>query len=232
MTKYTPEQVQILKQEYKSLEQEMDRLERSKRETDHYGADRHNNICPKCDGKDIVDKIKRIQGSMDGSLDGGFFLGCGSISGRVHGELDTNEIRYCKTCTTEWKKREKKWSFAQNALYDMYHPIQEYFEKKEDAKNVKFDPSDLSEKFSSKEEKAQSVLAQAKKEFAKDSIIRKYHAEAVREFIQDQSSFDLYSFMKDVKTLSLENYVEWGCPRLVDEEVKKTVMQRIRSWFT
>lgn len=57
-------------------------------------------VCQKCKGKEIVNKISRVEGS--GYVDGSFMLGCGSIYGSS--TTDTNEVNHCNKCGNQWKK--------------------------------------------------------------------------------------------------------------------------------
>ena len=60
----------------------------------------HNEKCPNCGLKDIVNRIARVQGS--GSVSGSFVWGSGSISGSS--SSDTNEVNNCNSCSNQWKK--------------------------------------------------------------------------------------------------------------------------------
>lgn len=76
--------------------------------------------CPHCGArKDIVNKIRRVEGS--GHVGGNLFGVSGSIS------IDTNDVNHCNSCGNEWKKYkfDYKWNAdvfteALNYLGDLF----------------------------------------------------------------------------------------------------------------
>jgi hypothetical protein len=67
----------------------------------------HDGRCPRCRAMQdkIVDKIRNVEGQ--GKVGGDFYLGFGSISGRM--EINSEAVNYCKTCKHEWKKFKIKY---------------------------------------------------------------------------------------------------------------------------
>lgn len=80
-----------------------------------------NENCPKCKAgiEGIVDKIRRVKGEVDG----GFFLGFGSVSG----ETDTGSVNHCNNCGHEWKKEETKSSDIREFAMDQILGPMYYF---------------------------------------------------------------------------------------------------------
>jgi hypothetical protein len=67
----------------------------------------HDEICPRCRAMQdkIVDRIRSVEG--EGKVDGDFYLGFGSVKGRM--KIETEAVNYCKTCKNEWKKFNVKY---------------------------------------------------------------------------------------------------------------------------
>lgn len=120
-----------------------------------------NSVCPKCKSTNVNNRIKRIQGSLDGEVSGSSFLLAGSLYGSVHGSLDTNEVNKCNSCQHEWKVKDWDYVSSKDMFEDVVSNIYYYFYRINEAKNVKFDSSDLSEKFNSFEEKRNYELNKA-----------------------------------------------------------------------
>lgn len=85
-----------------------------------------DSICPKCDGKEIVDKISRVEGS--GSVSGSFRWGGGSIYGSS--STDTNEVNHCNKCGNQWKKYDRKYKSKDQVIADWLNDLNTVFEGK------------------------------------------------------------------------------------------------------
>ena len=86
-----------------------------------------NETCPRCKAgkKDIVDKIRRVKGEVDGE----FFLGFGS----VEGETDTESVNHCNKCGHEWKKEETSYSdMRESAMSQILGPMYYFFNNDQD----------------------------------------------------------------------------------------------------
>jgi predicted Zn-ribbon and HTH transcriptional regulator len=122
-----------------------------------------NSICPKCNSENVNNRIKRIKGEINGSLSGygssSIFGGSYSSSGYISGKVDTKPVNKCNDCNHEWNTLEL-YSPMISSLYDvciklsqcMYIIHKSYHE-------IKFHPNDLSEKFSSLEEKRKDSIS-------------------------------------------------------------------------
>ena len=75
--------------------------------------------------------------------------------------MDTNEVNKCNSCQHEWKVKDWDYVSSKDMFEDVVSNIYYYFYRIEEAKNVKFDSSDLSEKFNSFEEKRNYELNKA-----------------------------------------------------------------------
>ena len=204
------EQLKILRKEYNQLNDYYGKLSKEEREKEEEEVSKENSTCPRCEGTNVTDKIKRIQGNLKGSIKGASFFGCGAIRGDIHGELDTNEILYCNDCGNEWKITKNKYGYAKSALFDMFGDYQNYFNNKKKAEHIKFNPKDLSEKFFSLEEKKASILEEAEKYYNRPSILRGYHVETVSQFLK-KKHYALHSFMREIVNWPECRLEEWGC---------------------
>lgn len=90
-----------------------DRWERGKEAylKDRELVDTQNNTCPVCGSKNRIHKFVRIQGELNGSINGRHtsypgFLGSGggygSLGGNIKGSLDTHEVNECRDCGNQW----------------------------------------------------------------------------------------------------------------------------------
>ncbi|MDA3779456.1 MAG: hypothetical protein PF487_04415 [Bacteroidales bacterium] len=101
----------------------------------------HDGQCPKCRGKDIVNKIADIQGK--GRIGNDFKLGFGNVNGLLN--INTVEVNHCSNCGNQWKKFKIKVvtktdvvRVALNYLGDIYNDPEknEDFDWKHDAIKV------------------------------------------------------------------------------------------------
>jgi DNA-directed RNA polymerase subunit RPC12/RpoP len=61
--------------------------------------------CPRCRERDVVDKIRNVEGS--GKINGDFYLGFGNVSGRM--KIETEAVNHCNECGHEWLKFKTKY---------------------------------------------------------------------------------------------------------------------------
>jgi DNA-directed RNA polymerase subunit M/transcription elongation factor TFIIS len=115
--------------------------------------------CSKCGSLNVIDRISRLQGSLDGDLSGSQFFGFGSISGSLRGELDTNEVNQCRDCGHQWKKYSPNWEWSDSVLKDRVEKVYYALNYNKDLKMVKFDPMDLKEKFKSLSDKKADIIS-------------------------------------------------------------------------
>lgn len=120
--------------------------------------------CPKCNSKNVVDKISRIKGEINGSSSGGGSLFGWSSYGSLHGSIDTYDVKKCNNCQHEWKTdvtypRRKE---IKDKLEYIFYVLDAF----NDVKRAKFDKNDLKEKFNSKEEKRLAKENEAKNYWA------------------------------------------------------------------
>lgn len=142
-----------LKEQYQHLENSLSKKASEKNDENRMNTRESNSVCPKCKSTSVNNRIKRIQGSLDGEVSGSSFLLAGSLYGSVHGSLDTNEVNKCNSCGHEWKVKDYKYTHCSDMMEDIVQSVYYYFYRINNAKNVKFDKNDLSEKFNSFEEK-------------------------------------------------------------------------------
>jgi hypothetical protein len=125
-----------------------------------------NSICPKCRSKNVNDRIKRQQGFLNGDISGSSWnaltFGSGSLSGRIHGEMDTNEVNKCNDCEHEWKKYKSPYEGSSACLKGKLEDVLRLLELNYYANNCEFDPMDLKEEYNSLEEKKAALSKEAK----------------------------------------------------------------------
>jgi hypothetical protein len=153
--------LQILKQQFSEIDKYFDGKATEKNSDGRSRSQKTNSTCPKCSGTNVNHRIKRVQGKVDGDVHGSSFLFSGSLSGSLHGEMDTNEVNKCNDCQNEWKVNDYKYTYGSELRESSIDRIYYYFYWIEKAKNVEFDKNNLSEKFSSLEEKRKFEMDKA-----------------------------------------------------------------------
>lgn len=76
----------------------------------------HNQTCPNCESKNIIQVFKRPKGEIHGSLNGhssysSYLFGSHSshrLSGKIDGNLDTLKVNQCQECGQEWEHKDEK----------------------------------------------------------------------------------------------------------------------------
>ena len=159
-------QLDFLKVKYKKLEEHASELsvQQNKDKSDYIEG--VNGKCPKCKSTNVNDRIKRLEGKIDGSSSGygwnALSFGESYSSGSIHGKFDTNEVNKCNDCQNEWKKAERGNYFYPSGIIDTELSIIGYFLRGlKSARNVTWVKTDLKEKYNSLEEKRAAMLKDA-----------------------------------------------------------------------
>ena len=166
-----------LRVELKAIEDKAYEESSSKYSSQCKYVEKWNSTCPNCKGRNVNDRIKRHQGSIDGSVSGsgGGFLTFNSysMSGKIHGELDTNPVNKCNDCEHEWKKESVNFISNSSIIEGELNTVRYFLSGHYDVKMCKFDPMDVHEKYNSKEEKQAALLVVANST---------YYIERIKEF--------------------------------------------------
>lgn len=145
----SPELIALKKAQYQDILAKSQKAsdDRYKRDKEEY--EKNNSVCPKCGHTVVVEHIQRIQGKIDGHTSGGIF----GFAGSLHGSMDTNEVNFCTKCTHQWKKVDIVNYGGGNLIDVQISWLRINVSQYKGWNNVVFDPTDITEKFSSKEEK-------------------------------------------------------------------------------
>lgn len=158
----TEEEFQAKKKRYQYIKGEIDKeierkddyllktaekhFEQEKKEVEEY-----NSTCPLCKSKEVVNKIHRTQGDIEGNsiLFGSYNSYYGS--GKIDGKLDTNEIKHCNDCGNEWKPKESpkmhsNWDTINIMTYHLVDSILEIAMATYDNRSIKEPYNSLEEK--------------------------------------------------------------------------------------
>ena len=217
--------VSIVKAEIKKMEEKAENVANEDNNRNRKWDDEHNSKCPKCGSKNVNDRIKRQQGSIDSEISSrswsALTFGSGSLSGSIKGEFDTNEVNKCNDCSHEWKKYSTKYEWKGNILEEWCRKAVRYLEKRAELDNVSYDPLDTKEEFTSLEEKT----AHLKKD------LDTYYAESVKNAWSGISISTLTEMCKDkLSSYSYEEYAQFyneqylvqvGLRKITDEELDK-----------
>ena len=76
----------------------------------------HNQTCPNCNSRNIIQVFRRPKGELHGSLNSysshsSYLFGSHSShrsSGKIDGSLDTLKVNQCKECGQEWEHKDEK----------------------------------------------------------------------------------------------------------------------------
>jgi len=186
----------ILKSQYRSLEETSSNEAKEKDKSNYSYFEKQNNQCPKCGSSRVNDRIKRVQGELDGSISGSSFLFSGYMSGSIHGELDTNEVNKCNDCQHEWKKEKYHWVVTSEIIDSKLDTIYYYLWGIGQSKKVKFDENDLTEKFNSLQEKKAFELNKSMNDSWRIDKIKKdwgnYSIELITKLLDEHRSHNDY----------------------------------------
>ena len=119
--------LQILKQQFSEINKYFDDKSTQKNSEGRSQSEKNNSSCPKCNSTYINHRIKRIQGKIDGDIYGSSSLFSGSLSGSLHGKIDTNEVNKCNDCQNEWKVSDYKYTYSSRLMRDSIIRIYSYF---------------------------------------------------------------------------------------------------------
>lgn len=165
-----------------------------------------NDICPKCNSKNVNDRIQRLQGSFSGSVSGSSSFFGGSMSGHSSGSIDTNEVNKCNDCGHEWKKYKMSY-LGSSDLMDMYFSrLNCRMEEYRKAKIAKLDKEDLDEKYASDKEKQEALLS---------TLIDSYTLKSIKEVFAGISIETIYEVAKkeiypsSYSSYRFDNFIEF-----------------------
>ena len=157
--------------------------------------DKRNGKCPKCGSIHVNDRVKQQHGSIKGDFSGSGWnaltFGEHQSSGSIRGKFDTKEINKCNDCQHEWKKHEALRS--RNILSDNVESIASLFSKYYEAANCEFDPLDVTEKYSSLEDKRAALKKNADEDW-RHSGLREFWAGTSSDAVRVLARKYLYSF--------------------------------------
>lgn len=185
------------KEHYKAFKQKINDQLRDEYNQDRKIVEDYNNTCPKCKEKQVVDRISRIQGTIDGSfggsMGGSLFGFGGAIGGHIHGDIDTNEISVCTKCGNQWKKmsasRHSSYDHVQLEVWKLEWAIRGI----EELPKVKYDPTDLKSPYNSLEE---AIAAKTKQvEDQKKDVVEYWDGvciEVIQEIAKENDPYHRY----------------------------------------
>jgi hypothetical protein len=118
------EQIRKIDEQYEELKKIAEKRASENNEAERGYENKRNSTCPHChyNGKEIVNKITRVEGS--GSVSGSFFWGTGSVYGSS--ETDTNEVNHCNKCGNQWKKYNRNWEIDSDYFVKWLNKIYDY----------------------------------------------------------------------------------------------------------
>jgi hypothetical protein len=184
----------ILRDQYQSLKKDLEQASQDFYAKTKKEAEISNSKCPKCKSLNVNNRIKRIQGSINGTSSGNgsssLFGGSSYSSGAINGKIDTNPVNKCNDCQHEWEI-EIGHHYA-IPLEDIAHDVCRFLRSCYEAyEKVTFNPNDLNEKFSSLEEKKQSLINNLGKSWTAESVKRhfsKYSIELIQYVVDSEVS--------------------------------------------
>jgi len=162
--------------------------ERSKKK-----AEETNSKCPKCKSLNVNNRIKQIQCDIHGSSTGFgssyLFGGSSHSSSSISGKIDTNPVNKCNDCQHEWEI--EKAQYYSYSLEDIAHNACRFLRSCYEAyeEEVTFNPNDLSEKYSSLEEKKQGLISDLKNIWTANSVklyFSKYSIELIQYVVDSE----------------------------------------------
>jgi hypothetical protein len=161
----------LLKSEYESISNKAENLASKKFRENLDFEKKRNSTCPKCGKTNVTDRIKRQQGSIEGSMDGFHALFLGSVSGSIEGNLDTNEVNKCNDCGHEWKKKSNSYESKEEIIEDHIDHIRYYLQSFYMAEHCKFNKKDLTEKYNNLQEKRDALMKEAENSLWKKDVM-------------------------------------------------------------
>jgi hypothetical protein len=190
--------LQVLKQQFSEIDKYFDGKATQKNNDGSSQSQKTNSTCPKCSSTNVNHRIKRVQGNLNGDIYGSSSLFFGSLSGSVHGEMDTNEVNKCNSCQNEWKVDDYKYTYSSKLMEESIETVYYYFYWIEKSNKVEFDKNDLSEKFSSLQEKRKFEMDKALNDSWSIREIKEIYSIELFEYIfkehHESYQSDFYSF--------------------------------------
>lgn len=162
--------------QYRKLIQSLEDAAHEEYEESRKWADRVASTCPKyCTKKDIVKKIRRVQGKGSAEAFGGLFYS----SARASIDIDTNDVLHCNGCGTEWKIPEVKWVGKWDVFQGLLHQFYFFIDRYEDG--VRYDPKNLAEMRTKEEAVADWEERLAHYRDSKEGVwLRQFHPDTIR----------------------------------------------------
>lgn len=158
-----PTQKELLRQEYQKFTDAFNKKVGKEYAEIAKQVAKGNSVCPKCNSENVNNRIKRTEGEIKGRISeygsSSIFGGSYSSSGYISGKIDTEPVNKCNDCKHEWKILEM-YSPMISSLNDVYTRLTQcMYRIHKEYHEIKFDPNDLSEKFSSLEEKKKDSIS-------------------------------------------------------------------------
>jgi hypothetical protein len=187
--KLKEEQLLMIKKEYNIIKEKAEKLSNEIYQLNQNKIDKNNSVCPSCSSKYINDRIKRIQGSIEGGMSGGGSFICSSVSGYISGKIDTNEINKCNDCGHEWKKRKNNYQGVDKYIENKIDYVDYYLMGYSELKHCKFNLHDLDEKYNSLEEKKAALLNDFENHWTIPTIKEFWGDISIEAFIEISSKY-------------------------------------------
>ena len=204
ISEMTDSEKEILRQEYSKFKEEFYKRVNESYKLIRQEVDKSNSCCSKCKSNNVNNRIKRIEGQINGSSSGygssSLFGGSFHTSGSISGKIDTEPVNKCNDCQHEWKVVQY-YSPRMSTLEDVSDSIYSGLRTLSDAyKDPKFDPNDLSEKFSSAEEKKKHAISNIKNDYWVENLSKMfngYSIELIQYIFLEESKRFRYSYYDD-----------------------------------
>jgi hypothetical protein len=204
-TTLSPEKILKLKKERNEFLQQYNSRREQEELNRKQEIEKSNNTCPKCKSTNVIDKISRNEGHLEGSSHGsGSLFGGFSSYGHIKGDWDTNPVNKCVDCNNEWKKT----VYVNNHSHfdsEMYR-LSWFCQCVDNIKNTKFDPLDLSERFETIEEKRASYKEKLD-EYSKD--IKLFWGDSSIELIDSILKNYIYRYDRKSERINFEYLKEF-----------------------
>lgn len=178
-----------------------------------------NSVCPVCSSRKVNNRIKRLEGSLKGSISSHsssfLFMSNSRSNGRIDGKLDTKPVNVCNECGHEWNIRETSYEGFESGYEQIYGRLRVYLKSYNAYKDCNFDPLDPKEKFFSLEEKREHL----RREY--DSLSWK---EYVNEYFEGMS-IDTILFVANDSLSGLEK--QWFLEVATEDNLKALGYKKI-----
>jgi len=188
----TEEQLEIIKLEIQTINKKCEAIADSKSKDSRDRHEKENSTCPKCKATQTIDKFKRTKGAISGRFSGTSGLFGGSSYGSIYGELDTLEVNQCRICGNEWKKTKPFYWSMREIRTDHLNVLRRLLKDYKEARECKFDKSNLEEIYKSREEKVEAFLKQIEDSYCKKETIQiweGFHIETIKELMKSEEEY-------------------------------------------